>query len=895
MRARLDLNGEWQFWPDIAGRFATNSTARDFLPPTTLERELGTPRHIHVPGAWQAQFSDLRLWWGTCFYRREFDVPEEWNGKRMRLCFGAVDYFCSVWINGEAAGSHEGGYLPFDVDVTGGVHCGAVNDITVEVRDPGPGRSTGSAAPFDFADIPHGKQSWYGPIGGIWQDVCIEATAPTYIRGAGIIADPSTGELGIDVSVDGSTTQDHVVVCDVEAPDGSPALRRSVMAPAVEGRTLLHAAVDEVIAWQPRSPALYRLRLRLASKAGISDQWADEFGFRSIRTESGRILLNDRPLYLRGALDQDYYAGTICTPPSEGVLARQIMLAKEMGLNLLRCHIKVPDPRYLRWADRLGMLVWLELPNWQSLTPAARRRALETLKGMIERDRNHPCVIAWTIINESWGVDLSDPEHRTWLAEAFSRVKEMDPTRLVVDNSASTSNFHIRSDLNDFHLYRAQPDHHDQWRDSMAEWANDPAATFGPGAEHGGWEPLVLSEFGHWGLPDLAGLVDEAGHDPWWFDTGRDRDEGAVWPKGARDRFESWGLGDVFGSWAGLAAAAQELQYESLKFEIEDLRRHPSMAGYVITEFTDVHWECNGLLDHARDAKRCHDRLKEVNGPDAVVLTPDKRRYWSGERASVEIHVSHYSRASIEEAEIRVAVAGRDVAQWAIGRIDSGIVLAAGAVELEIPAVEVPEAVAISASLVEAGGSIVARNDIRVLIWPRADRPSPWTVGERIGEILLADSLDEAVTEFLSDGGKALLIVTDPHALNGTASLRVAARAGTRWQGDWAQGLHWLHPSLLGDAPLPNFLSMVWCGLVPRHVLLGYEPRHASDLLAGYFVGWIRHVVPTIARYSFGAGAGIVTTFPLLDHPDDPLAAWLLDRLVHMASAPSFPPYRAMT
>jgi hypothetical protein len=829
----------------------------------------------------------LRLWWGTCFYRRDFDVPGEWNGRRIRLCFGAVDYFCSVWINGEPAGSHEGGYLPFDLDVTGTVVCGAVNEITVEVRDPGPGTSTGSAAPFDFAEIPHGKQSWYGPLGGIWQDVFLEATGAAYIRGAGISPDPSTGELRIEVSVDGSLTQEQTIVCDVVAPNGANALGRPVVAPAVEGTSFLRATVDEISAWEPDYPALYRLRLRLAGEAEIGDEWIEEFGFRSIRTEHGRILLNDRPLYLRGALDQDYYPGTICTPPSDGLLGRQIMRAKAMGLNLLRCHIKVPDPRYLRWADRLGMLVWLVLPSWQLLTPAARGRALATLAGMLERDRNHPSLIAWTIVNESWGVDLNDPEQRAWLAETFDRVKEMDPTRLVVDNSACTSNFHIRSDLNDFHLYRAQPDHHDQWRTWTAEWAENPAATFGPrdDAAHGGAEPLVLSEFGNWGLPDLDGLVDEAGHDPWWFETGRDRDDGAVWPEGARNRFDAWGLGDVFGSWAGLAAAAQELQYESLKFEIEDLRRHPSVAGYVITEFTDVHWECNGLLDHARNPKGHYQRLKEINGPDAVVLIPTERRYRSGQRATVEIHVSHYSSANLEGAEVRIAVAGSDTARLAIRHIDRGGVLAAAAVDLELPEVESPEAVTISASLVDSGGSVAARNDIRMLIWPRGDRSHRGAVGDRIGDVLVTDALDESVTGHLSDGGKALLIVTDPRALDRSASLGVATRAGTRWQGDWAQGLHWLHPLLVGDTPLPNFLGMEWCGLAPRHVLLGYEPRHASDVYAGYFVGWVRHVVATMASFSYGKGAGIVTTFPLLDHPDDPLASWLLKRLVQKISA----------
>jgi hypothetical protein len=226
--------------------------------------------------------------------------------------------------------------------------------------------------------------------------------------------------------------------------------------------------------------------------------------------------------------------------------------------------------------------------------------------------------------------------------------------------------------------------------------------------------------------------------------------------------------------------------------------------------------------------------------------------------------------------------------------VQRGHVCAAGPIHLNLPKVEHPEAVKVTATLTTAEGSTVARNELRIIVLPggESERGSP--VGEPIGDVLIADSWTDAVAEWLNDGGKALLLVDDPDALTGSGSLDAVAREGTKWQGDWAQGLHWLHPRVVGDAPLPRHLSMEWAGLVPRHVLVGYEPSHASDVLTGYFVGWMRHAVATTASFTHGAGAAIVTTFPLLEWPDDPLAQWLRERLLDIVSDPSFSPGRVV-
>jgi beta-galactosidase/beta-glucuronidase len=230
-----------------------------------------------------------------------------------------------------------------------------------------------------------------------------------------------------------------------------------------------------------------------------------------------------------------------------------------MGLNCLRTHIKITDPRYYDAADRAGLLIWTELPNWQNLTEAAKQRARDTLAGMVERDWNHPSIVIWTIINENWGTDLGvNADHRAWLSQTYDYMKALDPHRLVVGNSACNGNFHVVTDILDFHNYYAIPDHYQNWRDWVADFAKRPdwafAHSYGeieewrklggdfwqkgprthtPEVRTSGHEPLVVSEFGNWGLPDMAKLrAGYGGNDPWWFETGWERGGGVVYPHG---------------------------------------------------------------------------------------------------------------------------------------------------------------------------------------------------------------------------------------------------------------------------------------------------------------------------------------------------------------------------
>lgn len=846
------LDGSWRFWPDLHRRLPTGPGA-PFVTREERDLVLGPPRTAIVPAPWQAQFDDLRLWAGTAWYERDFDVTEAWRRRRVRLCFGAVDYFCTVWVNGREAGEHEGGFLPFAVDVTDLVRLGAPNTVTMRVLDVGPDDQDG---PFPFAAIPHGKQSWYGPIGGLWQGAWIEARGTDLIEGARVLADADSGL--IRVTARGAMPLRHRVL----DPRG-----REVVSGAASAA--FEAIVPDAIAWRPGAGAVYTLELATAH-----DRWATTFGFRDVSSRDGRVVIGDDLVYLTGALDQDYWDGTIATPPSDEALSRQLTLARELGLNLLRCHLKPPTPAYLDAADRAGMLVWSELPSWISLS-GARSRVITTLEGMIERDANHPSLIAWTIVNEGWGTDLaSRSEDRAWLAEVYERGKRLDPTRLWVDNSACPPTFHVRSDINDFHLYRSIPDQLGSWQAWTAAWSANDVRTFSPhgDAMSSGQEPRVLSEFGVWGLPD----VDDA-PPPWWFETGADLPGDVTRPAGVRERFETWGLRDVFGSWQAFIRQSQEHQFEGLKAEIEDLRLHPELGGYVITELTDVHWEANGLLDLHRHPKAFHDRLRQVTGQTIVVARPRLTRYRSGERATVDVVVAS-PKGHVERP-----------VSWEAPTLGlRGAVDAPAAVTFEVPALDRPTAVVLSFRAGHDHGDPITNT---TTLWLFPDVPS-----EPPAEVAITSRWAD-IAEDVAGGGRAVVIAADDDALPDDGGIRL-----DRWGEDddatgWIRstGLGWLHPRLSDGLALGPRVDLAFLGITPTRRLRGFGPEQRSDVLAGHLLGWVRDVTATIGGFRHGAGLGIICTFPLLDSDSrDPVANALIDRLAHLASDPRFAPRTAL-
>jgi hypothetical protein len=908
-RRHTSLDGRWEFFPDPAQRYTVEDLGAG-----------GAGREIRVPGPWQAQFEDLRDYSGVAWYRLRFGPVEAGPGVWL-LRFGAVEYFAVVYLNGRKVGEHEGGYLPFELDVTGALLPEAPNELVVRVIDPG--NDADFLPEFPFAEIPHGKQSWYGPVGGIWQSVSLERRPEVHFCAVRMTPDVPGQQVTARVTLNRPPEAGMLVRFRVTDPAGAPREHQAAL-PAGATTEEFVLPVPDAMLWDTVTPNLYQVEAALLPEGEIGaeplDTFATTFGMRSIATSAtGHLLLNGRVLYLRGALDQDYYPDLIYTPFSDEELEAQFAKAKHMGLNCLRTHIKITDPRYYAAADRAGLLIWTELPNWQELTEAAKRRARETLLGMVERDWNHPSIIIWTIVNENWGVDLAmNPGHRAWLADTYAELKALDPHRLVVGNSPCFTNFHVVTDIEDFHNYYAMPDHYRQWKDWVRTFASRPPWTFAhayegieawreyirdpwnpqprePAAEvrRKGSEPMVVSEFGNWGLPDVGKLRDFYGGEPWWFETGIEWGDGVVYPHGVEQRYRAFHLDKVFPTLADLSAASQRMQFTALKYQIEQMRRYPAIVGYIITEFTDVHWEANGLLDMCRNPKAFYDVIGQVNSADALIPTDWERiAFWEGERCEVRLALSHFSSADLRGSRVEWHLDMAPGIRGTLGGVtpERAQLTNIGTAVFEAPRVERAVRARLELRLVAADGGVVTSNHHELYFFPRPaaeERPVRVAVpglprlaarvaamgyeiaDESSADLVIAERMTDQLRWYVQNGGRVLWLADSPESQQAhLGPLSIAQRQGRSWQGDWASSMSWIRQDrIFGEIPSGGTVDFAFADLTPESVIVGLSPRDfAANVHSGLFVGWVHHIVALVAERPIDKGRIMICTFRLREH-----------------------------
>lgn len=563
----LPLDGIWDFALDRDARWCR-------------PEEVAWDARIRVPFAPETPASGvafegeaLAVW-----YRRRIEVPPLAPGERWLVHFGAVDHEATVWIDGRLAGRHEGGYTPFCVDAAEALPRGGTAELVVRAYDD----------PHDLAK-PRGKQTWravphaiwYPRTSGIWRTVWAERLPAAHLAALDWRADWKRFAIGLDAEASAPpgvelrlrvrlAAAGRVLVDDVCRLEGGRLARGFALPDGADERNEL--------AWSPAWPRLLDAELTLLDAGGRPlDRVTSYTAMRQVACEEGRFTWNGRPLFLRLVLDQGYWPETGATPPGAAALRRDVELAKQLGFHGVRKHQKSEDPRWLAWADRLGLLVFPELPAAQRFDATAVRRGLAEWGELVRAQRGHPCVAGWVPVNESWGVPAltGDPAQRAYLRALVETARALDPGRPVAGNDGWEI---VGGDLVCVHDYEQDP------AVLATRWGGDEAIAAhlrgfapvtGPAVrrrlllEPGerAKRPVLVSEFGGVGLTD----------DPsaWGYSTARDPEE-------------------LVRRYGALCAA---------------LARSEALSGFCYTQLTDTYQERNGLLRMDRTPKAPLARL----------------------------------------------------------------------------------------------------------------------------------------------------------------------------------------------------------------------------------------------------------------------------------------------
>ena len=535
----LNLNGNWAFEfdkKDEGEKAQWHKGTKKFT------------QTISVPFPWGSPLSGVKDEADIAWYSKKITIKPEWKDKRVFVTIGASDWKTTVWLDGKELGSHEGGYTPFSFELTNLKH-GTAQNLVIRVDDKR----------RDFTL--YGKQG-YGNARGLWQTIYVEARGQDFLDAVHFTPDIDKNQVKVTAYLGNSATKD----LDIELTiNGNQKITIRETLPKGKTQHSFTVPIPSPRLWTLEDPYLYETNVKLAD-----DEVKSYFGMRKISTVNlpntnyKYIALNNKPVYMQLALDQSYHPTGFYTFPTDEFMKNEILLARNIGLNGIRTHIKVDVPRKLYWADKLGVLVMSDLPNfWGEPDKNAQKESEYTLHEMIKRDYNHPAIFSWIVFNETWGLKTKQevngkkqsvylPETQKWVASVYRLAKSLDATRLVEDNSICCGAGHTETDINSWHEYL-------------------------PGS---GWEKhlkeidektFVGSQFHHeknYTQTDVPNINSECGN-VWGY-------EGST--------------GDVDWSW----------DYHRM---INTFRKYPKIAGWLYTEHHDVINEWNGYFRFDRSVK----------------------------------------------------------------------------------------------------------------------------------------------------------------------------------------------------------------------------------------------------------------------------------------------------
>ncbi len=549
----ISLCGEWDFAFDDDEKFNNCSLTPD--------------RKITVPFPYQSTLSGVEdsSYHPVMWYERVFEIKENQKEKTALLKFGAVDHRADVWINGSYAGGHTGGYTPFTLDITDLLVSGE-NIITVKAED----RNDPSYL--------RGKQIWegepegcfYTQVSGIWQEVWIEFTDGYYITSLSFNSDFDA------LRVDAELTFNKAVSGTVELKVEKENFDTFVMIQTVKGNkaklTVNFADYgikdNKKINWSPARPNLFDVKAVLKTDKGTADTVYGYFGFRKFEAKGNKLYLNNSQYFLRMVLNQGYWSDGIYRPENGEAYKKDIELALDCGFNGMRMHQKIEDPKFYYYADLLGMPVCAELPSFYEFTQSACGEALGTVTEFIARDKSHPCIIAWVIFNETWGLRkyIADAKEQAFAKSLYHLCKSLDGSRPVSTNDGWENP--EETDVITVHDYRA-------FSEKMTAYYSDPAFLESGSARTG--HPYMIPGEKYKGQPIL---ITEYG--------------------GKRINEELFGEERSF------------KLIEEIRTDTQAILKIKDLCGYCYTQLTDVYQENNGIYDMNRNPKADIEEFKKI-------------------------------------------------------------------------------------------------------------------------------------------------------------------------------------------------------------------------------------------------------------------------------------------
>ena len=556
----VNLNGTWSYSFD----FGRTGAQKGWSKATSFDGK------ITVPFCPESSLSGVKYtdFINSIWYQRTLNIPAAWDGKQVMLNFGAVDYEAHVFIDGQLVRLHNGTGSSFSCDITKYVQPGHSHNLVVQVNDNlRDGKQPGGKQCFDL----NSGGCMYTRVTGIWQTVWMEAVDKEGLKSVFATPDIDQKQLVIRPQFYAENAANKLVVT---LYDGNKAVAKTSV--TCGDNSVVVLPVKNMKLWSPESPFLYGLKYQVVKNGKIIDEVNSYAGMRKVHLAGGYFYLNNKPYYQRLVLDQGYYPDGIWTAPTDEALKKDIEMSKAVGFNGARLHQKSFEERYYYWADKLGYLTWGESASWglNVNNEEACRNFISEWAELVERDRNHPSLVTWTPLNETWSANNSGVYTR-FVQNLYDMTKALDGTRPVNDASGDS---HIKTDIWSVHNYERQPDK--IIKDFTFEHGKEPYRNMR--GDNWRWlakyegQPYMLDEWG-----GLAYILPEKRHGD-----------------------NAWGYGGAIDN--------VEDFYTILRKEVEAIKACKHITGFCYTQITDVEQEQNGIYNYDRTSKFDTKRIKEI-------------------------------------------------------------------------------------------------------------------------------------------------------------------------------------------------------------------------------------------------------------------------------------------